>query len=395
MAHTSQKNAGPMTDRQRALAVLRYQPVDRLPVVHFGFWRETLLKWAAEGHLTQAEAMEWADGTPVDAAVSRKLGFDFNWYSVFHTHGGLQPHFERKVVKELPDGSRHILTGDGVIVVEMPGAGSIPSEVEHLLKDRASWEEHYKHRLQWRPERVTGGRVRADDTMVPFSEGGLEFLKTGERDYAYGLHCGSLYGAVRNLLGVEGSSYLYADDEGLFTEIVDTVGDLCYRNVKLALESGAKFDFAHFWEDICFKNGPLIAPAVFEEKVGPHYKRITDLTRSYGLDICSLDCDGKIDALIPTWFANGVNTMFPIEVGTWNASIAPWRKQFGRELRGVGGMNKTVFARDRAAVDAEVGRLEPLVALGGYIPCPDHRIAPDAKCELVRYYCDRMRAAFG
>ena len=83
--------------------------------------------------------------------------------------------------------------------------------------------------------------------------------------------------------------------------------------------------------------------------------------------------------------------MFPIEVGTWNASIAPWREKYGRELRGVGGMNKTVFARDRAAVEAEVERLKLLIALGGYIPCPDHRISPDADFELVRYYCELMR----
>jgi len=82
-------------------------------------------------------------------------------------------------------------------------------------------------------------------------------------------------------------------------------------------------------------------------------------------------------------------------VGTWGASIAPWRDKFGRELRGVGGMNKVTFSRDRAAIDAEVERLKPLVELGGYIPCPDHRLAPDAKWGLVRYYCDRMHKTFG
>ena len=132
-------------------------------------------------------------------------------------------------------------------------------------------------------------------------------------------------------------------------------------------------------------------PSMFDEYVGPHYKRITDLLHSHGIDIISVDCDGWIDRLIPTWPKNGVNTMFPIEVGTWNASIAPWREQYGRELRGVGGMNKTVFSRDRAAVDAEIERLRPLIELGGYIPCPDHRIAPDAKYENVQYYCDRMQ----
>jgi hypothetical protein len=58
-------------------------------------------------------------------------------------------------------------------------------------------------------------------------------------------------------------------------------------------------------------------------------------------------------------------------------------------------MDKRVFARDRAAIDAEVQRLKPLIELGGYIPCPDHRIAPDAKWENVQYYCDRMRQVFG
>ena len=52
---------------------------------------------------------------------------------------------------------------------------------------------------------------------------------------------------------------------------------------------------------------------------------------------------------------------------------------------------KNVFSQDKAAVEAEVERLKPLVDLGGYIPCPDHRIAPDAKFELVQYYCDLMR----
>ncbi|MFO7974001.1 MAG: uroporphyrinogen decarboxylase family protein [Candidatus Hydrogenedentota bacterium] len=197
------------------------------------------------------------------------------------------------------------------------------------------------------------------------------------------------------MLGVIGASYLFAEDDALFTEIIDIRAELSYQAVKMALESGAKFDFAHFWEDICFKNGPLIIPSVFEEKVGPHYKRITQLVNSYGINIVSLDCDGCIDALVPIWLKNGVNTMFPIEVGTWNASIGPWRKEYGRELRGVGGMNKVVFTRDRTAVDAEIERLKPLVDLGGYVPCPDHRIAPDAKWDNVRYYCDRMREVFG
>lgn len=220
----------------------------------------------------------------------------------------------------------------------------------------------------------------------------LERLKDdSNRDIPVGLHLGSLAGAMRNMLGVEHWSYLYADDEDLYKEVVDTLCGLCYDCAKVMLESGAKFDYAHYWEDICFKNGPLISPAVFREFYGPWYRKISDLLAQYGVDIISLDCDGWIDHLIPIWLENGVNTMFPIEVGTWNASIAPWREKYGKKILGVGGMNKNVFSKDRQAVDEEIERLKKLIALGGYIPCPDHRIAPDAKYELVQYYCDKMQ----
>lgn len=384
-----------MTNRERVAAALKYEPIDRLPIVHFGFWGQTLEKWAAEGHLTQEDARDWGDGNPTDARISAKLGFDCNYYSCFHPATSLWPGFESKVVEELPDGTHKVLNTDGVVVLQRPGATSIPAEIDHLLKTRADWEKHYKHRFEFCDERVTKSFVRVNDKMIRWDEGGLEFLQQGERDYHYGLHCGSLFGRVRDIIGVTGASYLFAEDDGLFTELIDTTADLCYQCVEYALQSGAKFDFAHFWEDICFKGGPLVIPSVFDEKVGPHYKRITELCRLYGIEIISLDCDGCVDALIPTWLSNGVNTMFPIEVGTWNASIAPWREQYGKDIRGVGGTNKVVFSRDAAAVRAEVERLRPLVELGGYIPCPDHRIAPDAKWDNVRLYCDLMQEAFG
>lgn len=383
-----------MNTRARILAALNYEPVDRLPLLHFGFWRETLERWAAEGHVTTEEARGWGDGNPVDAIISRKLGFDTNYYACFHPNAWLRPAFESRLIRTLPDGSRHTLNGDGVIILSAPDATGIPAEIDHLFKGRREWEAHYRPRLQYHPDRVNKSLVRVNDRMVPFDAGGLEFLRSGQRDYLYGLHCGSLFGWIRNFIGVENCAYLHLDDEPLFDEIIATVADSCYRCVEATLEAGATFDFAHFWEDICFKNGPLVTPAVFKAKVGPHYRRITDLLRRYGITLVSLDSDGMIDALIPTWIENGVNTMFPIEVGTWNASIAPWRTRYGRELRGVGGMNKVVFARDRAAVDAEIERLKPLIELGGFIPCPDHRLAPDAKWDNVRYYCDRAAAAW-
>jgi len=214
------------------------------------------------------------------------------------------------------------------------------------------------------------------------------------RQAPVGLDCGSLFGQIRNWMGVVNVSYLYADDESLYDEMINTVATLTYNNIKAVLDLGIDFDYAHFWEDICYKNGPLVTPTVFDKKIGPHYKRITEMLAAHGIDIVSVDCDGLIDSLIPTWLDNGVNTMFPIEVGTWGANIAPWREKYGRRLLGVGGVSKNIFGRGRAAIDNEIERIKPLVSLGGYLPCPDHNIPPDAVWEDVQYYCDRMRNAF-
>lgn len=373
-----------MTNRENALAVLRFEDYERVPLVHFGFWPETIEKWHREGHLSDAEVEAWDYNSPAEERVSRKLGFDFGWAHVVTSATELYPAFERRVLEQLPDGSRKVVNEQGVVVLEKEGVVSIPMEIDHLFKGRDEWEEHFKPRLRFCPERV--------------DRAGIERARRGEVPGALvGLYCGSLYGQIRNMLGVEGSSYLYADDPELFAEVIDTVGELCYRTVEatLAAAPDLSFDFGHFWEDICFKNGPLIIPSVFDELVGPHYKRITSLLASRGAGIVSLDCDGCIDSLLPTWIENGVNAMFPIEVGTWKASIAPWREKYGHSVIGIGGMDKKVFAQGRDAVETEIERLKPLVELGGYLPCPDHRIPPDAEYDAVRYYCDRFRAVFG
>ncbi len=385
-----------MNNRERVRAILHYEDYDRMPIVHFGYWRETLDKWALEGHITQAQAAAWGDGNPTDADIARKLGFDLNWSTCYSPDTRLRPAFKRELIETFPDGSRHVMNEEGTIILEKDNAISIPKEIKHLLTNRQSWEDLYLPKLSFDSERITRAAVNVNGKMVRFDQGGADYLIKGEWDNPYGIHIGSLFGVIRNWLGIVGLSYLMVDDPDLLIEIIDTVGDLCYQCTKTTLEMvGAHFDFAHFWEDISFKSGPLISPHYFSQHVGPHYKRITELVNSYGIDIVSLDSDGKIDKLIPTWFGNGVNTMFPIEVGTWGSSIGPWREQYGTGLRGVGGMNKVIFSRDTKAIDAEIERIKALVDLGGYIPCPDHRIAPDGKWENVQYYCEKMHQVFG
>ena len=368
-----------MTNRERAMNILHFRDADRLPAVHFGYWGELLTEWADEGKIPRELAEGNYDGSEKDKALDKLLGFDFNWQTMYSANNGLFPPFETKVIETLPDGTKRVQNSVGLIERVKPGCTSIPSEDDYLLKDREAFETLYKEKMRFVKERVN-------------TEYFLHFNETRPYDRPVGLHLGSVLGDIRSMVSVLGMSYLmYDEDEDLFADIIDAYADMQYECAKAVLETGAKFDFAHFWEDICFKNGPLLSPEIFDELTAKHYKKRTDLCLQYGIDIVSLDCDGVTEKLLPTWFNNGVNTMFPIEVGVWGDQFEAARKKYGNEMRGVGGMDKTAFRKDKAAVDAEIERMKRLVSLGGFLPCPDHRMMPGSKFELVQYYAEEIK----
>ncbi len=65
-------------------------------------------------------------------------------------------------------------------------------------------------------------------------------------------------------------------------------------------------------------------------------------------------------------------------------------KKYGKGLRLWGGVDKRALAHGRAAIDAELTRLRPLIAEGGYIPHTDHSIPPDVAFADFVYYMKRL-----
>ncbi len=369
-----------MNNRERVKQILHYGKADRMPAVHFGYWEELLEEWAEQGHIPKDLSVGCWDGTEKDKELDKIIGWDFNWNTVrCGANFGLNPRFEHKVIEELPDGFLRVQNPEGLIERVKPGARSIPAEDDYQLKDRESYEKLYLPKLQWSEDRV--------------DRKALERMKEEDatRELPLGLHLGSVFGDIRNMLSVVGMSYLMCDDYDLLVELVDTYAELQFKSAEEALKIYSGFDFAHYWEDICFTNGPLLSPVMFEELCAKHYKKRNELVRDYGIDVISLDCDGVTKALLPVWFENGVNTMFPIEVGTWGDQFAPAREKYGKGMLGVGAMDKTAFRKDKAAVDKEIARMAQLVKLGGFIPCPDHRIMPGSKFELVKYYAEEIK----
>ena len=379
------------TNRERLNAIFHYENYDRMPIVHFGFWRDTLWKWVKEGHLTSEEVQRHIDlqsykfdGNVGEDAIARKLGFCDNiinytgqksgWYDV-----PLFPLFEEKIIEQKEDGQFVKLDQDGVFVTGTVGVTTIPGEIGYTLKDRESWEKYYLPKMQWTEERLDMEEL---EKMVEENDTREKFTC---------VYCGSLYGKLRNFWGITELSYVQVDDPDLFKECIDVIGDLSYQIVKHTLATGVKLDFAHYWEDISYNRGSLVNPKVFREFVGKHYRRISDECNKHGIDIICVDSDGLVDDLVPVWLDNGVNTMLPLEVGSWEYDFSAMRKKFGKEVRGIGNMDKQCLLKDKKAVDHQVERAKRLVDLGGYVPCFDHRIAPEAEWDLVKYYCERMK----
>ncbi|MEZ4714374.1 MAG: uroporphyrinogen decarboxylase family protein [Caldilineaceae bacterium] len=370
-----------MNNRQRFNATMHYLPRDRAPITDFGFWEETFPTWYAQG-LPRRIKYRYDKSNHVDY-----FGMDFGLDAVSRSAEmriGLSPYFRPKVLEDRGDHEIFQQT-DGVRVLRRKFLGSIPQHQAHLLTDRASWQKHYKPRLDPDdPRRLPkdwAERVRA--------------WQDPNRDEIVALPGGSLYGWIRNWMGVENVSLLLYDDPVWFEEMVETVADCIIGALARALASGVHFDGCGMWEDMAYRGGPLISPKHFKQFLVPHYRRITDLLHKHDVDIVWLDCDGDISLLVPHWLDAGVNCMFPLEVGTWGADPIKYRQEYGKDLRMMGGFDKHILQGTPAQIEEEVQRLAPLVEEGGYIGFCDHRVPPDVPLENYVFFLEMVRTVWG
>ena len=161
-------------------------------------------------------------------------------------------------------------------------------------------------------------------------------------------------------MGMEQLSYTVYDDPAFFEEMVTTCADCIIGVLEKVFTSGVRFDGCGLWEDMAYNAGPLLSPKHFKKYLVPHYRRIADLCRRNGVDVIWLDCDGKIDALLPLWLDAGINCMFPLEIGTWGADPLKFRQQYGKDLLMMGGFDKHILARTKSDIEQEILRLAPL-----------------------------------
>lgn len=369
-----------MNHRQRFIATMHYQPRDRSPLYDFNFWDETLPTWQAQSLPADINRSNAGFYFGLDQSLGSAQA------AVWHCglQAGLLPGFEARILEDDGDVFTEVQY-DGVIVRRQRSSVSIPMHVGHTLVDRDSWNHHYKPRLD--PD--TPGRFPED------WEQRAVIWRDQNRPYPIFIEIGSLFGWIRDWMGIENLAMVVYDDPAWFEHMIETIADLQIANLRRLFATGGRFEAACLWEDMCYNAGPLISPTHFRQFLVPHYRRITELLHANGVDIVWVDCDGRIDDLIPLWLDAGVNCMMPVEIGTWGADPVRYRREFGRDLRMMGGFDKHILAGSKSAIRQEIQRLAPLVEEGGFIGFADHRVPPNVPLEHYAFYCQTARQIWG
>jgi len=360
---------GTLTDRQRFNNQMHYKPIDRCFNMEFGYWDENFQQWPifVENGITD----------------NQQADVFFNFDVIRYVDGNIwmHPSFEQRIIEET-ESTRILVNGDGLLA-EVPRDGH--DTIPHYIKSSIVTPDDWK--------RVKDQRFRRDD---PFRKLDVEALKKQHppgRDYPLGVNCGSMIGKVRDVLTFEGLAYATHDYPDMVEDMVETCCVLVEDFLDQVLGE-IDFDLASGWEDICFKNGPIVSLDFFNKVVVPRYKRIGERLHAHGIDLWFTDCDGDVRPLLKGFMEAGINCMFPYEVNSC-VHVTELLGEYGKELRIMGGVDKMELAKGKEAIKAYLESLAPAVERGGYIPFCDHRCPPNVKPDDYLYYLDLKEEMFG
>jgi hypothetical protein len=355
-----------MTQRERFRALMHGEVADELCQFEAGYWGETLERWRGEGLPPGVEPWDH---------------FGITWYEHTPVQYGIFPHFETEVLAEDAE-TLTIRQWDGVIARSRKDGHSIPQFHEFPVKDLADFEKLAEERL----DASTPGRYPADwDQQVAR-------WRTRDHILVVGNVAASFFGWPRSLMGVENLLVAYYDQP----ELIHAINRQHLGFVKGLYEKAlqeVEFDFAFIWEDMAFKNGPLISPALFREFMLPYYLELMDYFRSFGIDLFIVDSDGNVDKLLPCFVEGGINGVLPFEVAA-GMDVRAVREAFP-DLRLLGGVDKRALAAGPEAIDAELERrLTGMFAPPLYLPGVDHHVPPDVSLANFAYYLERSRELY-
>lgn len=366
--------------QDRFYRVFTYQDVDRVPDLEFGYWPQTIRRWLAEGMPLDLAPDETTD--MFSRTVDDHFGFEHEGWQI-PSYTDIHPPYEEEVLERRAE-SVIMRDEDGVIAeryLHDADRSSIPRFIEFPVKTPDDWAR-------------IAERYGMDDPVRTHPE---EEIVRARRAQAGGVAMRisfvGFYGQLRNWMGMENLSYAFYDYPEMVHEMVGHWAELCARQIE-RLPADIVIDQVDWWEDMASKNGPLVSPSVFRCFLQPGYHRVMSAARARGCVLGMVDCDGNPYRIVGNWLEEGVNIMFPVEIGAGSDPYR-WRQEHGLALRLRGGIAKRPLVEGGKAIDRELERIRPLLEQGGYVPHLDHLVPPDVPYGHYCQYLEKKRKLIG
>lgn len=362
-----------LTSKERFDRILKHQPVDRVGLFEV-FWRETAQKWSSQGHFARPEMVSDHFGLDVRRTGGEITPGDYHIVNLMaDIDAGEQ-------VIEETESSKLIRDGNGALLRWLKGGSGAPEHVDFTVKDRRGWEEHIRPYLL--DERTYARRIN-------FSSYRELRTKCAREDRF--LTCG-VVGPFDQMSPMCGHEYLLigmALDGEWVRDMADLYATVMIRLLEILFNREGLPDGLWVWDDLGFRNGPFMSPAMFRALLYPAHKKLFDFAHSCGLPVI-LHCDGYVEALIPSLIEAGIDCLQPLEVKA-GMDLLKLKKRFGNQIALIGGMDVRVLeTNDRQAVEAELlSKLPGAMAGSGYVLQVDHSVSPLVEYETYKFFVER------
>ena len=373
-----------MNARERWLETILFGKPDKVPFHPGGGRKSTRDRWLKEGLPQEVE--------DIGEYAYRQAGGEHEWSQFgegFWVNEAMIPQFEEKILED---------KGRTLIVQDWKGnICEISSEytVEYLrnpidfvtrrwikcpVETREDWEN-----IKYRYDSYEPSRLPED------KEEKAKRLK--QRTFPLGMSFPGPFWQLREWLGFENLCIAFHDDPDFVIDMISFWED----HITKLLDETFKYiapDYIRVNEDMAFKCFSMISPAMIRKFIFPIWKRWGEMIRNSGCPVYAIDSDGFIGELIPLWIEAGMNACEPIEVAA-GCDIVEFRRQFGKKMAYIGGVDKRKIAAGGDIIKDEIKRLEPIIQEGGFIPGCDHGVPADVSWPNYINYIKLLAKATG
>ena len=354
-----------MTPRERFLAMMRYEPIDRLPMMAVEpFETAAIQRWRREGLPEDAQIEDFL-------GMSRLVHVPMSW--------GAIPAFEHRVIWEDEEYIVETTSMNATVQRRKDNPTMFYGHIDHPVKTLDDWKEYKRHFQASSPGRLPNGW---EETVVPRLNASRDPVGVCFFPFFFRLGFYSM--------GMEGFLMAFHDQPDLIHDMFSHWSNFAIENVRPVLET-VKLDFAMFAEDLAGKNGPLISPKTYEEFWYPYQDPIIQMLLDHDVPVICQWSAGQFENLLPGMMEHGFNCTWPLEAIA-GMDAPTLRNRYGRGLLMAGNISKESLIAGPDAIDREIERLMPLIHDGGFLPTLDDMGTPDAPFSHYQYMIQRLQS---